>query len=98
MRDSHGGFELGRPHLRAAATGPRQPRPRRAAAAGASARGGRTSAPAADVVAVRQNLDLVVANGRPVPGVASNANGRWGTAHTQFQYTTALGPRRDRRG
>jgi hypothetical protein len=46
---------------------------------------------AADVAAVRQNLDLVVVGGRPVPGLTSNAHGRWGTAHTQFQYTWRSG-------
>lgn len=90
MRDSHGGFELaGRTYV-----------PLRAGRASlVVTRGGgwRIGAwgsdvgPGPDVVAVRQNLDLVVANGRPVPGVASNASGRWGTAHTQFQYTTRSG-------
>lgn len=47
--------------------------------------------PAPDVVAVRQNLDLVVENGQPVPGLRSNAHGRWGTSHTQFQYTWRSG-------
>lgn len=44
-----------------------------------------------DVVAVRQNLDLVVEAGRPVPGLAANAAGRWGTARNQFQYTWRSG-------
>ncbi len=30
------------------------------------------------VVAVRQNLDLIVANGQPVPGLDANDNSRWG--------------------
>lgn len=47
--------------------------------------------PAPDVVAVRQNLDLVVEHGRPVAGLRSNAHGRWGTSHTQFQYTWRSG-------
>lgn len=90
MRDSHGGFEIaGRTYV-----------PLRAGRASlVLTRGGgwrigvwgSDVGPGPDVAAVRQNLDLVVANGRPVPGVASNANGRWGTAHTQFQYTTRSG-------
>jgi hypothetical protein len=32
-----------------------------------------------DVVAVRQNLSLVLAHGHPVDGLAFNAGGRWGT-------------------
>jgi hypothetical protein len=32
----------------------------------------------ADVVAVRQNLKLIVDGGKPVPGLDNNANGAWG--------------------
>lgn len=59
---------------------------------------GRDVGPAADVAAVRQNLDLVVAGGHAVPGLSSNAHGRWGTAHTQFQYTWRSGVGVDRAG
>jgi hypothetical protein len=59
---------------------------------------GRDVAMTPDVVAVRQNLDLVVDHGRPAPGLGSNANGRWGTAHTQFQYTWRSGLGVDRHG
>jgi hypothetical protein len=47
--------------------------------------------PAPDVAAVRQNLDLVVRGGQAVVGLTSNAHGRWGTSHTQFQYTWRSG-------
>jgi hypothetical protein len=46
-----------------------------------------------DVVAVRQNLDQVIVDGKIVDGLTANANGRWGTVRSQFQYTwrSALG-------
>lgn len=47
--------------------------------------------PPAGVVAVRQNLHLVVDAGRAVAGLDSNANGRWGSAHNQLQFTTRSG-------
>lgn len=90
MRDSHGGFQLGSRVLVPL-------RPGRASLVLTRDGGWRLGAwgsdvvPGPDVAAVRQNLDLVVAGGRPVPGVASNADGRWGTARTQFQYTTRSG-------
>lgn len=40
-----------------------------------------------DVVAVRQNLHLIVRNGSAVPGLSSNNRGLFGTAKNQFQYT-----------
>ena len=90
MKDSHGGFQLaGRTYVPL--------RQGRASLVLTTTGGWRMGAwgsgvgPARDVAAVRQNLDLVVEKGRPVPGVATNANGRWGTAHTQFQYTTRSG-------
>ncbi|MFF5291053.1 phosphodiester glycosidase family protein [Paractinoplanes globisporus] len=45
----------------------------------------------AGVVAVRQNLALVVDHGRPVAGLSTNADGRWGSAHNQYQYTWRSG-------
>src|SRR3984893_5858775 len=39
---------------------------------------GRDDTMTADVVAVRQNLDLIVDGGRPVPGLLANDNSRWG--------------------
>jgi hypothetical protein len=48
-----------------------------------------TSTP--DVVAVRQNLELVVDQGRPVAALADNTNGRWGSTHNQVQYTWRSG-------
>lgn len=44
-----------------------------------------------DVVAVRQNLDLIVDGGRPVPGLDINAGGTWGSAKNQLQYTWRSG-------
>jgi hypothetical protein len=52
----------------------------------------------ASVVAVRQNLALVVDGGRPVDGLAGNAHGRWGTARNQLQYTWRSGVGLDARG
>jgi hypothetical protein len=45
------------------------------------------------VVAVRQNLDLIVDGAHPVAGLTLNAGQRWGSAKNQFQYTwrSALG-------
>jgi hypothetical protein len=40
-----------------------------------------------DVVAVRQNLGLVVQNGQPASGLMVNAHDRWGSRNSQFQYT-----------
>jgi hypothetical protein len=50
------------------------------------------------VTAVRQNLALVVDHGKPVPGLATNANGRWGTPRNQFQYTWRSAVGTDARG
>jgi hypothetical protein len=49
--------------------------------------------PGPDVVAVRQNLDLIVDRGAPVPGLDANASNAWGSSNNQFQYTwrSALG-------
>ncbi|MGW6278539.1 phosphodiester glycosidase family protein [Kribbella sp. NPDC055071] len=51
-----------------------------------------------DVVAVRQNLDPVIVNGRVVDGLTTNANGRWGTVRSQFQYTWRSGLGTDAHG
>jgi hypothetical protein len=51
-----------------------------------------------DVVAVRQNLDLVIADGRIVDGLTANAQGRWGSVRSQFQYTWRSGLGTDARG
>ncbi len=50
------------------------------------------------VVAVRQNLHLVVDGGRPVPGMDTNAAGRWGSSHNQFQFTWRSGIGTDAQG
>lgn len=52
---------------------------------------GRDATAGPDVVAVRQNLDLVVDGGRAVPGLAGNNAQRWGTAKNQLQYTWRSG-------
>ncbi len=51
-----------------------------------------------DVVAVRQNLDPVIVGGRIVNGLTANANGRWGSVRSQFQYTWRSGLGTDARG
>ncbi|MGB3829905.1 MAG: hypothetical protein WA962_14150 [Ornithinimicrobium sp.] len=51
-----------------------------------------------DVVAVRQNLHMVIENGTPVPGLDSNAAGRWGSARNQLQYTWRSGLGTDKAG
>jgi hypothetical protein len=47
----------------------------------------------AEVVAVRQNLDPVIVDGKIVDGLTANADGRWGSVRSQFEYTwrSALG-------
>ncbi len=45
----------------------------------------------AHVRAVRQNLALVVEQGRPVPGLNRNADHRWGGRRIQLQYTWRSG-------
>jgi hypothetical protein len=44
-----------------------------------------------DVVAVRQNLQLIVAAGRVVDGLDRNANGEWGVGRNQGLYTWRSG-------
>jgi hypothetical protein len=51
-----------------------------------------------DVVAVRQNLDQVIVDGRIVGGLTTNANSRWGTLRSQFQYTWRSGLGTDAHG
>lgn len=43
------------------------------------------------VVAVRQNLALIVDHGRPVAGLAANSGQRWGSYENQHQYTWRSG-------
>ena len=50
------------------------------------------------VVAVRQNLDPVIVGGRIVDGLTGNADGRWGSVRSQFQYTWRSGLGTDARG
>lgn len=42
-------------------------------------------------VAVRQNLSMIVRHGVPVNGLDRNANGRFGSVKSQFQYTWRSG-------
>lgn len=59
--------------------------------------GGSTLPP--DVTAVRQNLDLIVDDGRPAAGLGSAGSKRWGTTRNQLQFTwrSAIGTTRDGR-
>lgn len=50
------------------------------------------------VRAVRQNLGLVIDQGKPVPGLADNGNGRWGSSHNQLQFTWRSGLGTDAQG
>jgi hypothetical protein len=52
---------------------------------------GRDVGPTPGVVAVRQNLDLVVDHGAPVPGLDTNSANAWGSSNNQFQYTWRSG-------
>ena len=58
----------------------------------------RTLRMAPDVVAVRQNLDPVIVDGRIADGLATNADGRWGTVRSQFQFTWRSGLGTDAHG
>ena len=59
---------------------------------------GRDVSMTSHVVAVRQNLALIVDGGRPVPGLASNKGAQWGNARNQYQYTWRSGIGTDRAG
>lgn len=50
------------------------------------------------VVAVRQNLDMIVSGGQVVDGLTSNARGRWGSSKSQYQYTWRSGLGTDQAG
>ncbi|MDX3001799.1 hypothetical protein PWY87_08985 [Kribbella solani] len=51
-----------------------------------------------DVVAVRQNLDQLIIDGRIVDGLAANRDARWGSTRSQFQYTWRSGLGTDAHG
>jgi hypothetical protein len=51
-----------------------------------------------DVVAVRQNLDQLIVDHRIVDGLTGNANGRWGSFRSQYQYTWRSGLGTDAHG
>jgi hypothetical protein len=59
---------------------------------------GRDVSMSPNIVAVRQNLALVVDGGKPVAGLTSNAHGRWGNPRNQYQYTWRSGAGIDRAG
>ncbi|MCU1680086.1 MAG: hypothetical protein JWQ81_825 [Amycolatopsis sp.] len=59
---------------------------------------GRDATMTPDVAAVRQNLHLVVDNGRPAPELTSNPAGLWGSASNQFQFTWRSGVGTDQAG
>ena len=50
------------------------------------------------VVAVRQNLHLIVANGQLEAGLDTNAGGNWGSSRNQLQYTWRSGLATDANG
>lgn len=52
---------------------------------------GRDVSMSPDVVAVRQNLHLIVEAGTPVKGLESNGDGAWGSAKNQLQFTWRSG-------
>jgi Phosphodiester glycosidase len=52
---------------------------------------GRDAVAGPDVVAVRQNLALIVDGGQPVAGLDLNAGGTCGTVRNQLQYTWRSG-------
>ncbi|HEV7196799.1 MAG TPA: hypothetical protein VGN19_12730 [Pedococcus sp.] len=58
---------------------------------------GRDVAMSPDVVAVRQNLHLIVDAGAPAPGIA-DASGPWGVSKNQRQFTWRSGLGVDRQG
>lgn len=52
---------------------------------------GRDAQMTPDIAAVRQNLELIVDGGKPVPGLSGNPAGQWGSAKNQFQFTWRSG-------
>ena len=52
---------------------------------------GRDATMGPGVVSVRQNLDLIVDRGAPVPGLLTDRGGRWGTLKSQLQFTWRSG-------
>ena len=59
---------------------------------------GRDARMSGDTGSVQQSLDLIVDNGKVVPGLAINRDARWGSARSQFQYTWRSGLGTDRAG
>jgi hypothetical protein len=90
MQDIAGGFYLGGQTARRLAAGQASLVIRKNGAATVGD-WGRDVSMNASVLAVRQNLGLVVDHGRPVAGLTTNADGRWGSAHNQYQYTWRSG-------
>ncbi|MGW4523994.1 hypothetical protein [Amycolatopsis sp. NPDC004378] len=59
---------------------------------------GRDARMTPDIAAVRQNLELIVDGGKPVPGLSGNPAGQWGSTKNQFQFTWRSGVGVDARG
>ncbi|BCY11598.1 phosphodiester glycosidase family protein [Actinoplanes sp. L3-i22] len=97
MKDTPGGFYLNGRYARQLVDGQASLVIDRSGAVRIGAWGRDVSMSAA-VVAVRQNLQLIVENGRPVSGLSGNANGRWGSPRNQYQYTWRSGAGLDRSG
>jgi hypothetical protein len=51
-----------------------------------------------NVVAVRQNLDMLITDGKVADGLATNWQGRWGSSRSQYQYTWRSGLGTDAKG
>lgn len=90
MIDAHGGFLSGGRVVGVLRTGAASIVVR-ADGTATVGRWGRDVGAGPDVVAVRQNLDLVVDQGLPVAGLADNNGHRWGTSSNQTQYTWRSG-------
>jgi hypothetical protein len=97
MKDAHGGFLADRRTAVALRDG---------AASAVIDRSGRSSigrwgrdlTNGPDVVAVRQNLALIIDNGQVVPGLEVNSGNSWGSACNQLQYTWRSGLGTDTQG
>jgi hypothetical protein len=97
MKDAHGGFLADRRTAVALRDGAAS------AVIDRSGRGsigqwGRDLTNGPDVVAVRQNLALIIDNGQVVPGLEVNSGNSWGSACNQLQYTWRSGLGTDTQG
>jgi hypothetical protein len=90
LKDARGGYAVGGREIRPLVDG--------AASLAIDASGrvtigqwGRDLRPDPTMVAVRQNLALIVDGGAAVPGLDENATSAWGTTRNQLQYTWRSG-------